>query len=926
MIRETNSVSRHYHLKVLAASTLLAVSTQLFAGLGALQVHSNLGQPFSGSIYVDGDEAQILLKDQAALSVSGAQLIKQVVPADNGAIVYLRSETPVKEPLFNFVISVGSQGRLYTAVIDPSDYQHQDGRRNKTGKKHSGSSTVESGIASIFSGQNYTTHAHETLLDIARHVRPQKMTLRQTATALVRANPHAFRNGNPDFMYEGVVLRIPSVDEMYRLAQQSRASSVKDNAVNQKDSKTEATSVVKNDTQDSQSVEKVQKDTPSTDTAPSADSVADTVATQAATSSKEGMSTTTHVETSAQQVGDSVNDVPAVPESSPILSQEQNSEAAVANQVTDSVSGNQSAVSSVTADEATSTDEEGILSILTSPYVLGGVVAVIGLLLLLLLRHRSRRQASAMLNSSEMESLLDSNVLHRQESLGEQNGFAAVNQDQEVLESNLDDVLDDQFMAKTDHLDAEQSPMLSEFESHTTELGSALDESIDKDWLAAAEMMETSADKPQQVKVIADDQDDDWLKFDGPEVASIQPDAMEIHTHHDVHEFEMNDWDDSNNLVSHEANIIKAESESKSDISDEMSWDLSFATGSTSENASDSAMEFDVPEVDYHLSTQDDNVLSLAEENVGSASENPMSRFSEAELADVAFADDFAQINDVGYSDVEASHQKENKQPAEDSEHLPKFDIDSLSLADWEDDKSTESKYSFSSESVISPADHHAHHKGKDLSADAQQRHAFAVSDPKSAVVELDWSTLTSAVTNDRSAESNLLSTIEPVSEPELTDTLTYDDSLDLEKEQAVEPVAVQTHDVIGEVDSQIGITTESESDESKSDLSAEGSSEHRTAGEELVNFVPEEVVASTDSLTEVDDHSSDDEGESDIQPQDVVPAPTFEVPMEAKLELAKMYLEIDDAQTARQTLQELVEEASGHILEEAQSLLHQLG
>ncbi|MCO6516302.1 MAG: hypothetical protein J6586_07370, partial [Snodgrassella sp.] len=49
-------------------------------------------------------------------------------------------------------------------------------------------------------------------------------------------------------------------------------------------------------------------------------------------------------------------------------------------------------------------------------------------------------------------------------------------------------------------------------------------------------------------------------------------------------------------------------------------------------------------------------------------------------------------------------------------------------------------------------------------------------------------------------------------------------------------------------------------------------------------------------------------------------------VPLQAKLELAKMYLEMDDAVTARQTLRELVDEANGSILAEAQNLLQQLG
>lgn len=48
--------------------------------------------------------------------------------------------------------------------------------------------------------------------------------------------------------------------------------------------------------------------------------------------------------------------------------------------------------------------------------------------------------------------------------------------------------------------------------------------------------------------------------------------------------------------------------------------------------------------------------------------------------------------------------------------------------------------------------------------------------------------------------------------------------------------------------------------------------------------------------------------------------------PLEAKFELAKMYLEIDDAVAARETLRELISESSGEIQEQAKNLLADLG
>ncbi|MFC2507036.1 MAG: FimV/HubP family polar landmark protein, partial [Kingella sp. (in: b-proteobacteria)] len=48
--------------------------------------------------------------------------------------------------------------------------------------------------------------------------------------------------------------------------------------------------------------------------------------------------------------------------------------------------------------------------------------------------------------------------------------------------------------------------------------------------------------------------------------------------------------------------------------------------------------------------------------------------------------------------------------------------------------------------------------------------------------------------------------------------------------------------------------------------------------------------------------------------------------PLEAKLELAKMYLEIDDAVAARETLRELISESTGSVQAQAKELLEELG
>ena len=48
-------------MKLIAASVALMTSFSAVAGLGGLNVQSNLGEPFSGSITVTGDEGKALL-------------------------------------------------------------------------------------------------------------------------------------------------------------------------------------------------------------------------------------------------------------------------------------------------------------------------------------------------------------------------------------------------------------------------------------------------------------------------------------------------------------------------------------------------------------------------------------------------------------------------------------------------------------------------------------------------------------------------------------------------------------------------------------------------------------------------------------------------------------------------------------------------
>ena len=108
-------------MKLIAVSVALMTSFSAVAGLGGLNVQSNLGEPFSGSITVTGDEAKALLNGGKA-TVSNGNLRTSVRKSGDKAIISIRSSQPIQDPVLIFQIGAGSQSREYTAIIDPADY------------------------------------------------------------------------------------------------------------------------------------------------------------------------------------------------------------------------------------------------------------------------------------------------------------------------------------------------------------------------------------------------------------------------------------------------------------------------------------------------------------------------------------------------------------------------------------------------------------------------------------------------------------------------------------------------------------------------------------------------------------------------------------------------------------------------------------
>ena len=253
------------------------------AGLGGLNVQSHLGEPFTGSITVTGEEAQALLNGGKA-TISNGNLRAAVRKSGDKAVVTIRSSKAIKDPVLVFQVGVGAQSREYTAIIDPAGYDSKDAAsvrirpvtesqsseptrnarqpatknnkaagnqtaqarkdvQRKAEKKQVQTASAKNDTAAR-SGRQHLVRTGETLIAIASSIRPQGMTLDQTIQALVNANPDVFIDNNANRMLAGKVLNIPNRSELQRLAasapvKTNTAAEKGNEAVNATETKTE---------------------------------------------------------------------------------------------------------------------------------------------------------------------------------------------------------------------------------------------------------------------------------------------------------------------------------------------------------------------------------------------------------------------------------------------------------------------------------------------------------------------------------------------------------------------------------------------------------------------------------------------------------------------------------------------------------------
>jgi len=217
--------------------------------LGEIRLSSALNEPLSAEIpliSVSGEDAEFLsirLASRDQYEKAGIEQVPElrqlrfetVTGVDGRPAIKVTTFEAIGEPFLNFLIEVNSPtGRVireYTVLLDPPVLM-------RGGPPVSQLPTVSDPAAarppsvsgpSIVppSGGEYGPVASgETLWVIAGTVRPDpSLTIPQVMLALQQANPEAFIRNNINLLKAGVVLRVPSRDEMAGLAaDEARAS------------------------------------------------------------------------------------------------------------------------------------------------------------------------------------------------------------------------------------------------------------------------------------------------------------------------------------------------------------------------------------------------------------------------------------------------------------------------------------------------------------------------------------------------------------------------------------------------------------------------------------------------------------------------------------------------------------------------------
>jgi pilus assembly protein FimV len=247
----------------LAVAGVLGASQAHALGLGQIRIKSALNEPLDAEIQLlqvrDLDPLQVVPKmadlDQFAMAgIDRSRLLSDVqfsvnINQNGTGSIRLTSSQPVREPFLNLLVEVNwPNGRLvreYTLLLDPPAFQAAPVGGSTAPVP---AQTVRSSVPApqpvfapparsrppadnIRSNMNAQTQVfvetNDTLGGLAKRYSPGGGTsINQMMLALQRKNPQAFPSSNINFLKAGVVLELPSLNEVQALSAREATNEV----------------------------------------------------------------------------------------------------------------------------------------------------------------------------------------------------------------------------------------------------------------------------------------------------------------------------------------------------------------------------------------------------------------------------------------------------------------------------------------------------------------------------------------------------------------------------------------------------------------------------------------------------------------------------------------------------------------------------
>ncbi|HWH88567.1 MAG TPA: FimV/HubP family polar landmark protein [Pseudomonas sp.] len=224
----------------IAAASALSSGMAHALGLGELTLKSTLNQPLVAEIELldvkDLTAAEVVPslaspEDFAKVGVDRQAFLNDltftpVLNANGKSVLRVTSSQPLSEPMVKFLVQVmWPNGRLlrdYSVLLDPSKFSPQTA---DAAAQPAPSQTIAAPTTGATHRNQYTTTPRDTLWEIAAKAR-NGGSVQQTMLAIQALNPNAFIDGNINRLKTGQVLRLPDSVQSTALPQSAAIAEV----------------------------------------------------------------------------------------------------------------------------------------------------------------------------------------------------------------------------------------------------------------------------------------------------------------------------------------------------------------------------------------------------------------------------------------------------------------------------------------------------------------------------------------------------------------------------------------------------------------------------------------------------------------------------------------------------------------------------